>query len=185
MPQLACSAREAVDELNFRPDGVRLRALEPSDADALYEIENDPAAEESSDYMAPLSLALLREYASGYDANPFGAGQLRLIVECGGEAAGVADLYDISLRDLTACVGIYLLPRFRGRGLGTAALRRLERQAFTRLGLQALCARVSEDNDASLRLFDSAGWRRCGVLPHWRRSGVSRRTDVALYVRLP
>ncbi|MDE5849776.1 MAG: GNAT family N-acetyltransferase, partial [Muribaculaceae bacterium] len=57
---------------------LRLRALEPEDADMMYDAESDEAAWRYSDYLAPMSLELLREYALTYDADPFRSGQLRL-----------------------------------------------------------------------------------------------------------
>ena len=59
---------------------LHLRALEPSDADFMYEVENDAQAWRYSDTIAPLSRKILRDYALTYDADPFTAGQLRLII---------------------------------------------------------------------------------------------------------
>ena len=36
---------------------IRLRALEPEDADMMYECESDPVAWRYSDYLAPMSRA--------------------------------------------------------------------------------------------------------------------------------
>ena len=59
---------------------LRLRALEPEDAEMMYEAESDPAAWRYSDYLAPMSREMLREYALTYDADPLRSGQLRLII---------------------------------------------------------------------------------------------------------
>ncbi len=181
-------------ELNINPKGagrpdhsgreahsVRLRAVEPGDAEFLWRAENDDA--DTSDYLAPLSRHQLEEYARGYNADPFGSGELRLVVEADGEAAGLADLFEISLRDLTAKVGIYVAPAWRGRGVGSEAVRLLTRYAFRRLGLEALCAMVGEKNAASLGLFRRLGWESVGFLPSWRRLG-SRRLGCWLLIKL-
>lgn len=60
---------------------VRLRALEPEDVDRLYIWENDRDIWPFGGTRAPLSRHQLWEYATNYDANPFAAGQLRLIIE--------------------------------------------------------------------------------------------------------
>lgn len=60
---------------------VRLRALEPEDVDRLYIWENDRDMWPFGGTSAPLSRHQLWEYATNYDANPFAAGQLRLIIE--------------------------------------------------------------------------------------------------------
>lgn len=170
---------------------IRLRAVEPEDAELMWLAENDGTCADSSDYMAPLSRRQVLDYALGYDADPFRAGQLRLIVEVcreyGEEAvaqprrgmtgaewegAGIADLYDISVRDLTAWAGIYIAPQWRRRGIGRMAVEAIARLAFSRLGLYALGAKVAQSNEASLRLFSS--WEDCGRLPGWRRTSKGR-----------
>ena len=60
---------------------VRLRALEPEDVYRMYIWENDPGMWPFGGTRAPLSRHQLWEYATNYDANPFAAGQLRLIIE--------------------------------------------------------------------------------------------------------
>ncbi len=169
---------------------IRLRAVEPEDATLMWMAENDAECADTSDYTAPLSRHRLLEYALSYDADPFRAGQLRLIVEMvqtdgmygRGEAVGIVDLYEISVRDLTAWTGIYISPSWRGRGIGGMALHALVQEAFGRMGLKALGARVGEDNPASLRLFAGAGWMRCGTLPQWRRTLSGGRCGVVQYV---
>lgn len=159
---------------------VWLRAVEPEDAELMWLAENDGTTFDTSDYVAPLSRHQVLEYALGYDADPFRAGQLRLMVEVseGDEScnkrmvAGMADLYDISTRDLTAWVAIYVAPEWRGRGVGRSVLEALSRVARERLGLHALGAKVGESNHASLRLFSP--WERCGVMPDWRRTAHDR-----------
>lgn len=176
MPELACRARNTLAELNME---VWLRAVEPEDAELMWLAENDGTSLDSSDYVAPLSRHRVLEYALGYDADPFRAGQLRLMVEVGQDesdnertAVGIADLYDISMRDLTAWVGIYVSREWRGRGVGRSVLGALSRMARERLGLYALGAKVGERNHASLRLFSQ--WERCGIMPVWRRTAHGR-----------
>ena len=101
---------------------IHLRALEPDDTDFMYAAEQDCAAWQYSDYLAPLSKEQLRQYAFTYDADPFRSGQLRLIIEKDGRAIGMADLFEISPRHLRAETGIYLLPQERGAGNGSLSL---------------------------------------------------------------
>ncbi len=162
-------------------NSILLRAVEPSDAEFLYLAENDDPV--SSDYVAPLSRRQLEEYARNYQADPFGSGELRLIVECDGQPIGMVDLYDISLRDMTASLAIYIAPDARRNGLGRSAVEAMERYAFSRLGLEALCARISAGNIVSRRLFGLCGWRMCGSLPSWRRALDGRREDLTLWVK--
>lgn len=148
---------------------VKLRAVEPEDADFLYEIENDAEAWRYGDTVAPLSRRILREYALNYDADPFSARQIRFIITefPSGCPVGVADLYEISPRDSRAFVGIYICPDERRVGFGLAALAALARYSRETLHLHQLNARIEKGNDPSERLFGDAGYKCVAVLPDW------------------
>ena len=151
---------------------ISLRAVEPADVDLMFRCDNDSDSRIWTDYAAPLSRQQLLEYAMSYDADPFRAGQLRLIAETDGSEGkkipvGLLDLYDISLRDRRTFAGIYILPEFRRKGLATSVLEWLERYAFTSLGLDTIGVRISTRNEASLNLFRKYGYQEVCVLPKW------------------
>lgn len=149
---------------------ISLRALEPEDADFMYEAESDPSAWEYSDYLAPLSRELLRQYALTYDADPFAAGQLRLVIDVDGRPAGIIDLFDISARHLRADTGIYLLPEYHGKDIAAEALRLTIEYARHRLGLHQLTATVADTNKPALSCYRKAGFTETAVHPDWLRS---------------
>ncbi len=149
---------------------IRLRALEPDDADMMYEAENDEAAWKYSDYLAPLSRELLHHYALTYDAEPFRSGQLRLIIEKECVPIGILDLMDISPRHLRAEIGIYLLPEFRGKGFGTESLLAAKDYCRNRLCLHQLGATIAESNSSAKRSFERAGFSVSGLRPDWLRT---------------
>lgn len=145
---------------------IRLRALEPEDAEMLYMADNEDSAVICSDMSAPLSLQLLRDYAANYDADPFRAGQLRLVAETD-RAVGLLDFYDISARDRHAKIGVLILPEYRGCGLGGSLVEAAKAYARRHLGLESLLALVHADNIVSSRLFLNAGFEECGMLRRW------------------
>lgn len=149
---------------------LRIRPVEPEDADMMFDAESDPAAWRYSDYLAPMSLEMLRQYALTYDADPYRSGQLRLIIDSDGKKAGIIDLFDISPRHLRADTGIYLLPAFRRKGLGTRALLLLKEYSMERLGLHQLTASVAERNTAALRCYMKAGFSSTGSRTDWIRT---------------
>ena len=159
-----------------------LRALEPEDVDFMFLCETDRNAFDQSDYVAPLSRRMLSDYALSYDADPFHAGQLRLVIEDTTERrpVGLADLYNISAHDATAMAGIIVHPDRRRRGIATEALRQLAGFCRHTLHLDILAAIVDVTNTPSIRLFDKAGFTRAAVIPRWRRLGDSR-NDVIFY----
>ena len=163
---------------------LRLRALEPEDAEMMYEAESDPAAWRYSDYLAPMSREMLREYALTYDADPLRSGQLRLIIDMEGTAAGLLDLFDISPRHMRADTGIYLLPAFRGMGLGVKALELAKDYCRARLGLHQLTAGVAQQNTAARRCYEKAGFHTTGTRPDWLRSEIGWEDIDLLHCRL-
>lgn len=149
---------------------MKLRAVEPEDADFMYDAECDADAWKYSDYVAPLSRELLRQYALTYDADPFRAGQLRLIIELDGQPIGIADLFEISARHLRADTGLYIFPDNRGHGTGTEALKQLSEYCRDRLGLHQLTATISESNPHAVKAYLKAGFKETGRRPDWLRT---------------
>lgn len=151
---------------------VFLRAVEPEDVDFILECERNPLSARWSDYRAPLSRQQLLSYALTYDADPFAAGQLRLIVVSPEEGpVGVLDLFNISQFDSRAYVGICIHPSFRSRGFGLSALSALTIFAFERLGLSQLVAEVCVENFPGNALFSGSGYSLLALLPSWHRIG--------------
>lgn len=163
---------------------MRLRAVEPSDSMIMWDIERDSSQWIENGMSAPLSYRNLKEYAEGYDADPFKSGQLRLIAETAesGECLGIVDLYDISAKNRTAFIGIYIIGKYRNQGLASEALGLLEVYSFRILNLRQLAAKIVSSNDASRRLFTRCGFKLRGVLPEWILSG-NRTFDLALFTK--
>lgn len=163
---------------------VLLRAIEPEDADFMYDAESDPEAWKYSDYVAPLSRELLRQYALTYDADPLRAGQLRLIIEAGGKPIGIVDLFDISARHLRADTGIYICPEFRNNGLGVQSLIAIKQYCSERLGMHHLSATIANQNDAAKRCYEKAGFQACGTRPDWIRNPDGYESALCFYITL-
>lgn len=166
-------------------ESIILRAPEPDDVDAIFLWENDLGMAEASVSGAPVSRLQVWNYVHNYDADPFSAGELRLIIasRATGERLGHIDLMHIDRRDARAAVAVYIAPGFRRRGHAAAALALLARYALRTLDLHQLWAHVAADNTASLALFRKAGFRPAGRLRSWlRRDG--RWVDVIPFQRL-
>lgn len=179
---------------------MKLRAVEPEDARMMFKADNDEECRLYSDYCAPLSLAQLEDYARNYDADPFRSGQLRLIIEADSaentgdnnqpnellnssyRPVGILDIYDISLRDSRAFVGIYILPEFRHKGLALKALQLLSAYAPEHLYIERLVAKIPAGNIPSLKLFEKAGYKEEVVLRRWKRIGRTL-SDIHLLIK--
>lgn len=169
----------------LKSDRLHLRAVEPSDADFMYDVENDSDAWKYSDTVAPISRSLLRDYALNYDADPFRAGQIRLIVSRNDDnlPVGIADLYDINPGHRRAFIGIYIRSCARGSGYGTEAVGLIEKYASDILHLLRLGAKTAADNTNAVRLFEGKGYEKQGVLKDWLLKSDGSHDDLILMSR--
>lgn len=164
---------------------LHLRALEPSDADFLYEVENDHEAWRYSDTIAPLSRKVLREYALTYDADPFSAGQLRLVIteEDTNNLIGIIDLYEVTSRHLRAYIGIYICKEYRGKGYAEEAVRLIEDYAHKTLHLHQLGAKVDATHTTAVKLFEDMGYKLSGTLEGWLSTPEGKFNDLLLMTK--
>lgn len=216
---------------------VRLRAVEPEDAELLYEWENDPAVWAVSGTTEPFSREQIQRFierqASGGDL--LRTGQLRLMIEVpepagaaetgaaetGAAETGVAetgaaeteaaeteaepgmtdeakaanpnrtsrmfrtvgtiDLFEYDPLHGRAGIGILIYDRNdRCRGYAGDAVGTLCRYARERLRMHQLWCSVGADNEASLRLFRSLGFREIGRKRDWLWTPEGYRDEVML-----
>ena len=144
-----------------------LRALEPSDLDWLYTIENDASLWHLGISKEPWSKAVLASYIDAQPGNLLRDGQLRLVFEVDGAAVGAVDIYDYDAITRKGGIGIVLSPEARGKGLAKSALEAFQKYLFGTLGMQMLYAVVPQSNPASQALFESLQFEQSGRLKHW------------------
>ena len=162
---------------------LHLRALEPGDSDFMYDVENDAQAWRYSDTIAPLSRRILRDYALTYDADPFTAGQLRLIIteKEGGKPVGIVDLYELSQRHMRAFIGIYICKEHRGQGYADETLQLIEDYAHNTLHLHQLGSKVEENHNGAEKMFRKRGYELKGVLDDWLSSTDGKFVGMKLF----
>lgn len=178
----------------LRNGNLHLRAVEPEDALTMWEVESDSSQWIANSMAAPLSFRNLQEYAMNYDADPFRAGQLRLIL-CrtadesdsllpkSATTIGIVDLYEISPLHRHAFIGIYIIPEFRQKGYAGKAIALIIDYARNLLGLNVLGAKTAESNHASQRLFTKYGFTPCGEFPQWLQAG-QKRESMKLFAKI-
>ncbi|MDE6095811.1 MAG: GNAT family N-acetyltransferase [Muribaculaceae bacterium] len=164
---------------------LHLRALEPGDADFMFEVENDAEAWRYSDTIAPLSRRILRDYALNYDADPFSAGQLRLIIteEGNNMPVGIVDLYELSQRHLRAFIGIYICSDFRRKGYAEETLHLIEEYARNTLHLHQLGAKIEENHSTAVRCFENLGYKLSGRLEEWLSAPNGKYSNMLIYTK--
>jgi diamine N-acetyltransferase len=148
---------------------ILLRALEESDLDFLYALENDASIWGVSDTLAPVSRFALRNYLQHATADFYEVRQLRLVICTQQKPIGTLDLFNFDPLHQRAGVGITIIESVRRQGYARAALELLLGYAQHTLRLHQLYCTVATDNKASLRLFRQAGFKRVGVRKEWLR----------------
>ncbi len=155
---------------------IKLRAMEPSDLDVLYQWENDPANWIVSNTITPFSKHVLQKYIENAHHDIFEARQLRLMIDNiqvlpeNPETIGAIDLFDFDPLHRRAGIGILIARREdRMKGFASEALSILVEYAFRSLHLHQLYCNVSEDNEASLKLFKKSGFIEIGEKLDWVR----------------
>lgn len=153
-------------------DLIFLRPLEADDLDFLYALENDPAVWGVSDTLAPVSRYTLRQYLDNAGADFHEVRQLRLVLcaQATQEPVGTLDLFNFEPMHQRAGVGIMVLGQYRRRGYASAALDLLVPYARQVLQMHQLYCTISVRNEASLRLFKLAGFKKVGVRREWLRT---------------
>ncbi len=148
---------------------VRLRAVEPDDAERLYMWENDPAVWEVSGTLAPFSRHDFARFVEEQRADIYRTGQQRLMIDtAAGETVGTVDLFEFDARNRRAGIGILIYdPQHRNRGYASEALRLVAAYARETLDLHQLWCTVGACNGASLALFRKAGYKTTGIRREW------------------
>ncbi|CAN5909752.1 GNAT family N-acetyltransferase [soil metagenome] len=170
----------------IQSESIYLRALEGTDLDFLYELENDRQIWPVSDTRTPFSRHVLQEYLQRSSADIYEVRQLRFVIcQHDHQPVGTVDLYDFDPAHLRAGVGLVLAPSFQGRGYGFQALTCLEEYSAATLHLHQLFCSVAHDNEKSIRLFSKAGFRQVGVRKDWLRMSNGWKDVVELQKILP
>ncbi len=157
--------------MNIEGAICRLRALEPQDVDVLYSLENDTGLWRVSETMAPFSRHSLMRFIDEQQYDIYASRQQRFVIEAdvdgAARAVGAIDLFDFDPQNLRAGVGVVISAEYRERGYAKDALNILEYYAKVVLHLHQLWCGIGADNNASIRLFQGAGFVECGRRREW------------------
>lgn len=148
--------------MSGNPSSVRLRPLRLDDIGRVLAWRNQP---EVARYMYTDHRISEAEHARWFAAALGDEARRYWIIELDDEPVGLAGLTEISTTQRRAYCASYLtLEAHRGRGLGTAAERRLMDHAFLDLGLDKLCTEVLATNSPGVKLHERCGFTIDGVL---------------------
>ena len=143
---------------------VRLRAARPSDCERVWQINNDPGARAASRSSDPIPLGDHVHWFHRRLGDPDTL--IDMIEDDAGRPVGVVR---IESSGAAAEMSLAIDPSERGRGVGCAAVRAAALEAADRWPGLPIEAWVAEDNPASIRCFETAGFTRAGRRPIGRR----------------
>jgi len=153
---------------------VILRAVEPSDLDVLYDLENNPEWWHLGNTVTPFSRFVLEQYILNAHLDIYTTKQLRLMIEIQDNgkpvAVGTIDLYDFDPVNQRAGIGILIAPQWQHQGHASEALELIIDYGFNTLNLRQLYCGICVDNLPSLKLFQNHGFRITGTRKQWVRN---------------
>ena len=155
--------------ITLKGEHIYLRALEPEDLEFIHEIENNEDIWEISNTQTPYSKYLIKQYLENAHKDIFEVKQLRLVISSyTNEALGMIDLFDFDFKNSRAGIGVLVKDSInRKKGFGKEALQLLINYSFIHLNLHQLYCNISEDNQASIKLFTSQGFNEIGLKKDW------------------
>ncbi len=155
----------------IRNDKIILRALEPSDADLLYEWENQMELWAVSNTLTPFSRHQIITYINQISLDIYQTKQLRLMIDVPKAdnlvSIGMIDLFDFDPYHSRGGIGVMICKPERGKGHAREAVALFTDYAFSHLGLHQVYCNVSEDNEASIKLFESLDFQFSGRKKEW------------------
>jgi len=168
--------------VNLRGEHIYLRALEPEDLEFVYRIENDTSLWELSDTQTPYSRFLIKQYLENAQQDIFEAKQLRLAINTlENNTIGLIDVFDFDIKNKRAGIGILIENEVnRNQGYGREALQLLVNYCFEVLHLHQVYANISENNIASLKLFETNGFKIIGLKKDWSFDGINYTNEYIL-----
>lgn len=153
---------------------VRLRAPEPSDIEFIFQLENHIAIWAVGDTIIPYSRYQVEQYVLASEHDLFSERQLRLMIETVEDGTahnliGTMDLYDFNPLHQRAALGILIIEQEQNKGYASEALDLVIDYSFQILQLHQLYCTIAEHNTASIKLFESKKFEKCGIKKEWRK----------------
>ncbi len=152
---------------------IKLRPMEPSEADALWRWNHDPDVMRWMNDGYPQSLAQVRQRLTDRPANDYGELLLGIEVLADERLIGLVRLRDAEPELGCAELDLYLGEKeYWGQGYATDATRTICRYGFEKMRLHKISLTVVTENEAAHRVYLKVGFVEEGRLRQiFRRDG--------------
>jgi diamine N-acetyltransferase len=145
-----------------------IRALETGDIEPMYIWENDPEIWRIGANTAYVSKARLARFIEEQNYDIYATHQMRLVVEVEGRVVGAVDITDFNPQHLRFSLGILIYDKSdRRKGYAREVIEAMKEYGLYTLNLKQIWVEIDAFNTASIALFESCGFERCGVRKEW------------------
>ncbi len=158
---------------------ITIRALETDDVNLLYDWENNQTLWAVSYTQTPFSKFVLEEFVNSIQ-DIYTTKQLRLMINSAEtkETIGCIDLFEFDPQHVRCGIGIFIHNNFRNKGFALECIDLIKNYCFTTLYLKQIFVHVNVSNEASLNLFEKAGFVKSGLKKCWHKNSLSAFEDV-------
>lgn len=159
---------------------IKLRALEPTDLDFLYRLENNTEFWEFGHTQTPLSKFVLKQYLENSFRDIYEVKQLRLVItDLNSKVIGLIDFFDFDPKNKRVGLSIIIEDADqRHKGYGLEAIQLVCHYAFSNLNVHQVYANITSDNKKSMNLFEKAGFKKSGIKRDWNFFGGEFKDEV-------
>jgi N-acetyltransferase len=158
----------AVDDLEVRGAGLRLRYARPEDAERLFRLASDPEVTRYFSWGPYASEREAGDYVGGLPRKRAEGERLEFVVEHPESGViGVTGLSEFSIRDRRAVVGTWHGREWWGTGANRQSKALVLALAFAGLDLDRVTAWCGAENGRSQAALERLGFVKEGILRRW------------------
>ena len=132
---------------------VKIREIDHEDLNFMLTIENDKSNWKYGINKSELTLEDALNYIKQSKLMILNNDNQRFVIEYNNTKAGLIDLYDYQFQKSFAKVGIIVLKKFRGKGVGDKSLKLLLEFCKNYLNINYLESEIEKSNQSSINLF--------------------------------
>jgi len=162
---------------------IYLRALESSDLDLIYALENDMSIWKISNTITPFSKDIIQLYLQSAQQDIYTNKQLRLLI-CLNETnqpIGTIDLFEFDPMNLRVGVGILIFESHRNSGYAAESITVIKNYSKNVLLLNQLYCNINASNKDSIKLFEKCSFEKIGLKKQWNRVSLNQFEDEIIY----
>jgi diamine N-acetyltransferase len=156
----------------LKGESIYLRALEPTDADIIYDWENNTEVWKISHTLVPFSRQIIKEYVNSAQ-DIYLAKQIRFMIclQSDNREVGTIDLFDYDPFHQRVGVGVLIATEGdRKNGYASEALQLVIDYCKSVLQIHVLYCNIMASNENSIRLFEKHGFEITGTKKDWIRT---------------